>query len=101
MPIFDLAGVGSKNRRSPAWPPFVLTTKRSQNGSLLHRFKTGIDTATCGLAGWAGCARSRFMCVRLLYLIMIRVCGWLAGVARATGPPRARRSYSSLHLSRS
>ena len=37
----------------------------------------------CDLAGRAGRARSRFVSVRLLYLIMVRVFGWLALLGRS------------------
>ncbi len=35
------------------------------------------SAVTCGLAGWAGCGKIAVCVLWLLYLIMIRVFGWL------------------------
>jgi hypothetical protein len=37
---------------------------------------------TCGLAEWVAAARPRFVSARLLYLIMVRVFGWLVLLGR-------------------
>ena len=38
---------------------------------------------TCDLAGWAGCGKITVRVFRLLYLIMIRVFGWLVLLGRS------------------
>jgi hypothetical protein len=49
----------------------------------LYRSRTRCMHVICGLAGWWIGARSRFVSVRLLYLIMMRVFSWLVLLGRS------------------
>ena len=49
----------------------------------MYRFRTGAGHVTCDSAESAVAARSRFVPARLLYLIVVRVFGWLVLLGRS------------------